>query len=148
MLLRTDAVFPVPVQLVAGRTGTLVASQRVDAAVLAASAVYTALIDVWERHICTVSFSADPQLSFSAAWQKYERKKKKTGTRRSLVKAKLKQEQCFKLSFEAATIFQFKTRTTILRRGWPAANYHHLLKAKTIEIHQGPTLGPTAVYHG
>lgn len=49
MALRTDAVLPVPVQLVAGRAGTLVASQRVDAAVLAASAVDAALIDVCGR---------------------------------------------------------------------------------------------------
>lgn len=58
--LRTDAVLPVPVQLVSGWTGTLVASQRVDAAVFAASAVYTALVDVWEQHVSTVTFGADP----------------------------------------------------------------------------------------
>lgn len=55
MALRTDAVLPVPVQLVSGWTGTLVASQRVDAAVFAASAVYTALVDVWEQHVSTVT---------------------------------------------------------------------------------------------
>lgn len=65
--LRTDAVLPVPVQLVPGWTGTLVASQRVDAAVLAASAVYAALIDVWnnvlaQRHLARTHNYSSAQL--------------------------------------------------------------------------------------
>ena len=44
--IHTDAVFPVPVQLESWRTGTLVAAQRVDAGVLAAPAVYTALVNI------------------------------------------------------------------------------------------------------
>jgi len=47
--IRTDAVLSVPVQLEARRTGTLVAPQAVDAAVLAAAAVYTALVDICQN---------------------------------------------------------------------------------------------------
>lgn len=46
--LHTDAVFPVPVQLVPWWTGTLITPQRVDASVFTASAIYAAFIDIYE----------------------------------------------------------------------------------------------------
>lgn len=42
----THAVFAVPVQLVPGWAGTLVAPQRVDASVLAASTIYAAFVNI------------------------------------------------------------------------------------------------------
>lgn len=49
VLLRTDTVFPVPVQLEPWWTGTLIAAQRVDASVFAASTIYAAFINIYER---------------------------------------------------------------------------------------------------
>ena len=43
----TDAVFLVPVQLVARRTGAVVSAQGVHTAVFAASAVYAAFINIY-----------------------------------------------------------------------------------------------------
>lgn len=51
VLLHTDAVFPVPVQLVPWWTGTLIAPQRVDAPVLTASTIYAAFIDIYEKNM-------------------------------------------------------------------------------------------------
>lgn len=48
MLLHTDAVFPVPVQLVPWWTGTLIAPQRVDASVFTAPTIYAAFINICE----------------------------------------------------------------------------------------------------
>lgn len=49
VLLHTDTVFPVPVQLEPWWTGTLIAAQRVDASVFTASTIYAAFINIYER---------------------------------------------------------------------------------------------------
>lgn len=105
VLLHTNTVLPVPVQLVAGRTGTLVAPQRVDAAVFTTSSIYTALINICEKGVLMKRSALEDWFPLKTREQEKKLSLAKDKMR-NIINPKHKQSLCFTVDLIKTGLFE------------------------------------------